>query len=166
MTRDKLAALLNGRNYGEEITKDECATAEAHGLVVVFGYSDDNVELRGAIDEEVGAGDGAKLKITPDGLLPDWVGFRDSEQRESAFERYFAEKAKGVHTIEALWAPKDTAYSWMFQTTIPHATFEIVEDGEPFCRGIVFSLAELEPTTQASFLSEDPDHAQEEGAPA
>lgn len=55
MNRDKMAALLNGRSYGEEITENECAIAQAHGLVVVFGYSDDNVELRRAIHDEIGA---------------------------------------------------------------------------------------------------------------
>jgi hypothetical protein len=88
MNRDKMAALLNGRSYGEEITKEECATAKAHGLVVVFGYSDDNVELRGAIDDEVGACDGTTLHITPDGLLQPWNQFRDSEYHESAFARH------------------------------------------------------------------------------
>ena len=43
--------------------------------------------------------------------------------------------------ITAVW---DTdGYSWIYQTDIPHATFEIVEDGAPYCRGIIFALADV-----------------------
>ena len=27
---------------------------------------------------------------------------------------------------------------------MPHETFTVMEDGEPFCEGIVFSMADLE----------------------
>lgn len=50
--------MLNGREYGDEITREEEAMAKAHGLVVVFGYSDDNMEFCGAITDEVGCYDG------------------------------------------------------------------------------------------------------------
>lgn len=30
-----------------------------------------------------------------------------------------------------------------FTVEIPHETFDIFEDGEPFCRGIVFSVNDL-----------------------
>ena len=46
MTKEELAAMLNGREYGKEITKAEEEKAKANGLVVIYGYSDDNVELR------------------------------------------------------------------------------------------------------------------------
>ena len=41
MTAKELAELLNGREYGNEITSDEEKLAKESGLVVVFGYSDD-----------------------------------------------------------------------------------------------------------------------------
>ena len=39
----------------------------------------------------------------------------------------------------AVWSPEDCTpeLSWMINTNIPCATFTIMEDGEPFCRGIV-----------------------------
>lgn len=55
MTAKELAEMLSGRKYGMEITSEEARAAKDAGLVVVYGYSDDNVEFRGAIDEEVGA---------------------------------------------------------------------------------------------------------------
>lgn len=51
MTKEQMAALLNGREYGDEITRAEHQIARASGLVVVFGYSDDNMEVRGAWGE-------------------------------------------------------------------------------------------------------------------
>ena len=134
MTKDDLALKLNGREYGSEITNAEADESKRAGLVVVFGYSDDNVELRGAINEEVGAYDGAYVFITPDGLLENKCENEDCPY----FEK---EKAKAVK-IDALWCDEED-YSWTFQTKIPHATFEVMEDGEKYCRGIVFALADV-----------------------
>lgn len=41
MTPKELAATLNGREYSCEITRAEEAQARKHGLVVVYGASDD-----------------------------------------------------------------------------------------------------------------------------
>jgi hypothetical protein len=133
-TKETLAALLNGREYGDEITRLECAQAKTDGLVVVFGYSDDNAEFRGAI--EVGCYDDGTFFVTPDGdLLPsshhdcdcDFCGYQD--------------KIKTAKEIKAVWG--ETGYSWTYKTDIPHATFDIMEDGKKFCRGIVFDLKEV-----------------------
>lgn len=145
MTAQELAARLHRRDYGNEITTDEEKEAKAAGLVVVYGYSDDNVELAGAIDDEIGAYDGTTLRITPDGLLPAWPedGFAD----EAEAEGYFLKKHAGFQTIEAVWAPPDgdAGKSWVYRTEIPHATFDVMEDGEVFCTGIVFALADVRP---------------------
>ena len=49
MTSKELAELLNGREYGEETTPEIIKLAKDNGLVIVYGYSDDNTELEGAI---------------------------------------------------------------------------------------------------------------------
>ena len=49
-----------------------------------------------------------------------------------------------ARTIEALFA-KEPGYTWIYKTDIPHETFEIVEDGEPYCRGIVFNIGDIPP---------------------
>ena len=134
MTKEILAEMLNGREYGNEITKPEEKLAKEDGLVVVFGYSDDNIELRGAIKEEVGSYDGGSMFVTAAGLLENKCEDEDCPYFE-------AEKAK-AHKIEALWCAEE-GYSWTYKTDIPHATFEIQEGGEHYCRGIVFALADL-----------------------
>lgn len=139
ITKESLAALLTGREYREEMSKLEEAQAKAAGLVVVFGWSDDSVELRGAIDDEVGAYDGTTLRVTPLGALPAWDSVDHDDEAEA--ERYFEKKRAGFREVEAQWSTVP-GYSWTFKTEIPHATFEVVEDGEPYCRGIVFALAD------------------------
>jgi hypothetical protein len=144
MTAQEFAARLNGREYGKEITRPEAAEAKAAGLVVVYGYSDDNVELAGAITDEVSAYDGTTLRISPLGLIPDWETFAENENEESAYEAYFAKKTAGIQEIEAVWSPGEVpGTSWIFKTAIPHHTFDVMEDGEVFCRGIVFALADV-----------------------
>ena len=138
MDAKELAAKLNGREYRREITDEEARQAKEAGLVVVFGASDDLIEFRGAIRDEGGApGD---VLIDTKGVLPSWDSASESE--ESAQE-YFERKAKS-RTVEARFA-EESNYTWIYKTDIPHETFEIVEDGEPYCRGIVFNIGDISP---------------------
>lgn len=138
MDAKELAAKLNGREYCREITDEEVRQAKEAGLVVVFGASDDLIEFRGAIRSEGDApGD---VLIDTKGVLPSWDSVIESE--ESAQE-YFERKAKS-RTVEARFA-EESNYTWTYKTDIPHETFEIVEDGEPYCRGIVFNIGDIPP---------------------
>jgi len=136
MTAKEIAAMLNGREIGNEITRREAQEAAETGLVVVYGYSDDNVEFAGAIDDEVGAYEGATILLTKNGLFdePDY-GIEDCPYCATA-----QEKAK---TIKAVWHDEGGP-CWTFETDIPHETFTVTEDGEPWCIGIVFSITDLE----------------------
>jgi len=134
MTRDEAAAALNGCWYGNEVSREMEAALKADGLVAVFGASDDLMELRGAISDEVGCYDGGTAYLNGSGLL---VNDCDND-RCPHFERV-KEAAK---TIEAIWSPEGENLSWVYRTALPHSTFEVVEDGEPYCRGIVFLLSD------------------------
>ena len=96
MTAKELAIELNGREAGGEVVWGEERDIKDAGLVAVYGYSDDNVEFSGAINDEV----------------------------------------------KAVWHDKGGP-CWTFETDIPHETFTVMEDGEPFCVGIVFSMEAL-----------------------
>lgn len=137
MTMKEFAKLLSGREYGMEISKDEEQQAADAGLVVAYGYSDDNVELRGAIDEEVGAWDGTTIRLTKTGVLQGPA----CDSAENCECPYFAAAKNAAKTIEAVWGAGGV--SWTFKTDIPHETFNIYEDGELFCVGIVFSMEDL-----------------------
>lgn len=142
MTKEQMAALLNGREYGSEITREEHQLAKASGLVVIFGYSDDNMEARGAWGEdEFGAYEGGTWKVSPRGILKSWDDIDHDNEKEC--EAYFQTKITAIATLKAIWAPKDPECSWAYELDAPHATFDIVEDGELYCRGIVFAVADL-----------------------
>lgn len=147
MTKEELAAMLNGREYGAEITKAEEAIAKAAGLVVIFGYSDDNVELRGSINDEVGMYDGGRLCITSEGAMPSWESIDHSDQDEA--REYFRKEALPQIAIDCEFSPAGEDLTWRYSTDAPHATFEVKEDGEVYCRGIVLESAALTPKTEA-----------------
>jgi len=139
MTKEELAARLNGSQYPvhRAITSDLRQAAKAAGLVIVYGASDDLMEFDGAVYDEVGCYDGGTVRVDARGVLP----YRDCLETDEEIVQYTARK-QTARAIEALWC-KVVGYSWPYKTDIPHATFEVVEDCEPYCRGIVFALADL-----------------------
>lgn len=145
MKPQDLAVLLNGREYGAEITDRENDLARAAGLVVVFGYSDDNAELRGAIHDEVSCYDGGEFWLDRTGVK------RASDEEQETLEKFGLLDAymSKANKIEAVWCGEG-GYSWTYRTSIPHATFEILEDGEKFCRGIVFHVDDINPNPTAA----------------
>ena len=135
MNMHELAAQLNGREYGDETTPELEAAAKEAGLVIVFGYSDDNVELRGAVDDEIGCYNGRKgIVVDREGVRSHWDDVDDEDEAAAYFER----KNLPSVTFDAVWDKE--GYSWIYRTDAAHATFDILEDGETFCRGIVFEL--------------------------
>ncbi len=145
MTKEELAATLNGREYGEELTVEEEKQARASTLLVVFGASDDLCELRGVISDEVGCNNGGTVLIAEDGSL---LTSEIEHDHTEVLERYgVMEYAKRIREkalkIEAIWCEKDTGYSWTYKTSAPHATFEIVEGKAKYCRGIVIGMNEV-----------------------
>ena len=138
MTKEQLAEEINGNEYGNETTNCE-ARAKTSGLVVVYGSSDDLVEFAGAIYDEVGAGNGTMIQIDAKGVLPIE---RDNDWEDSEMLDYLKRK-KTAATITSRWCAPESKYAWTFETDLPHACFDILEDGEPFCRGIVIDTKDL-----------------------
>lgn len=123
---------LNGNQYKDEVSQMDIEHAQRNGVVIVFGASDDLMEFRGAINGEVYCYDGGKAYITDTGELLNNTCVDDCPHYELA--------KKAATEIKAIWGEGE--YSWTYETELKHETFEIVEDGEPYCRGIVFSLHE------------------------
>ena len=49
----QLLGLINVLEYGEEPSNKAIALAKEHGFIIVFGHSDDCLEIRGAVYDEV-----------------------------------------------------------------------------------------------------------------
>ncbi|EKT4476601.1 hypothetical protein LU640_29290 [Pseudomonas monteilii] len=137
MTKEELAAQLNGLEYTTRIPGALIVAAQSAGLVILCGASDDLMEFYGARREEIGCYAGGTAFVDAGGVLPD----RDCLDGDEELAEY-VQRQKLAKPIEALWC-KEPGYSWTYKTDIPHATFEVVEDEEPYCRGIVFALADL-----------------------
>ena len=139
MTKEELAAILNGREIGDEISVAEEKAAKDSGLVVVFGYSDDNCELRGAINDEISCFGGGDFCVNKTGVV-----MKPDEEETLVLEKFkVLDAAIGDgREIECLWCDGLT-YSWTYKTAIPHAPFDIREGDALFCRGIVFSMSDV-----------------------
>lgn len=134
----EVAAQLDGCEYHNEGSKELWVLLKAQGIVVVYGYSDDLMEFSGAIDDEIGA---ETAYVTPAGLF-----------EACECECTYSKKAlKATRTIKALWCAEPDI-CWTYETDIPHATFNVMEDGEVYCRGIVFALADVRDTSESDTL--------------
>ena len=132
MTPQDAAAALNGNQYAEEWWKELWAEMKSAGLVAVFGASDDLVELRGAIDNEIPAYQGTTFFVEEKGLVENGCEHGDGCPNWTQ---------RGT-PVKALWGPEgiEGDPSWAFATEIPHVTFDIMDKDELYCRGIVFAL--------------------------
>lgn len=130
MNIKEFAEMLNGREYNyPQFTKEEIQAAKDNRFVIVYGASDDLMEFDGAIYDEGGCFDGGKVFFDKDGVS------QDGEEK--------------ANVIEAVWCDKERTdengniITWTYKTDIPHETFMIYEDGEPYCEAIVFSIDDV-----------------------
>ena len=138
MTKEELAARLTGRAIGQELTAEDEASAKLAGLVVVYGGHDWLVEVRGAIHADVGDWPGGGFLLTQDGV------WQDADECPAQCRHFQQAKdvARARGSLINPYIPMD-GYSWCYETAIPHATFELMEEGKPFCLGMVFALEDI-----------------------
>lgn len=129
----KFAKDIEGKEYGFPMfTHMEIQTAKDNGWVIVTGASDDLMEFEGAFKDEGSCFDGGKVYFSRNGVY-------NGEDDKLAFP----------NCIEALWCHEEAldntgnVITWTYKTDIPHETFMVYEDGEPYCRGIVFAVGDL-----------------------
>jgi hypothetical protein len=112
--------------YGDSFD-DVKQEAKESGLVIVYGASDDLMEFDGAIYDEGGCFDGGRVYFDRDGV--------DQEGEERA------------NWIDAVWCDgmnrDGLPATWTYKTDIPCEQFDIWEDGEIYCVGLVFSIEDL-----------------------
>lgn len=127
----EFAKSISGKEYGYlKFTKEEIKTAKENGFVIVYGCSDDLMEFEGAIEDEGGCFDGGKVYFNKTEVC------KDSEEEKNY-----------LNCINAVWDRDEdengNMITWTYETEIPHETFVIYEGGEPYCRGIVFSIDDV-----------------------
>jgi len=140
-TKEQFAARLAGREYGNEITREEEQIAKESGLFVFFGYSDDNMEVRGLQYDEFSCYGGKTFLMDSRGVLP-WGSVSDIETEFEEEIRDFLDRKKIAMPLRACWCATDYA-CWTFETEIPRACFNVYEDGEIYCVGLVIDVKDL-----------------------
>lgn len=145
MTKEQFAKILDGRQYREEMTSVEEKLAESHGLLVCFAASDDLLELRGIIYDEFGAyNSGSVMLLKNKGGKIGAISEDDYNELCEFFDDKDLEFSRKEVKITAKWSPKELDCSWLIETDLPAATFDIMEDGELYCRGLVIEKSDIE----------------------
>lgn len=134
LTTKAVAERLNGREYMHEVTGDERNEFSFLGITVVFGASDDNVEFYGYIDDEIGCWEDITIPILDDEILKKCSD--DCEDYDCPLWKNALSRAKRIRA-------RFTNDGWKFDADFPHEKFIIMEDGEVFGEGLVFSKEDL-----------------------
>jgi len=128
----EFAKSISGKEYNYPLfTKEEIETAKENGFVMVHGIGDDLMEFEGAIRDEGTCFDGGEVLFNKHGVCQ-------------------GEDDRAYHNcINAVWCgmerdERGRQIMWIYKTDIPHETFMIYEDEEPYCRGIVFNVNDVE----------------------
>ncbi len=124
MTLKKFTERINGRQYLNELTDEDIQIAKENGFLIIYGYSDDNVEVDGIFRDEFGAYNGTTVFYRPS----DKSVYESEDSREGDIE------------INCLWCAEDSEFTWSFKTSLIHETFEIYDGDEKFCLGIVIDI--------------------------
>lgn len=160
-TISDLAKLLDGNEAGHELDNDLLKDIEGfckdRNWLIVFPYSDDNIELRGAYDDELDAWNGITLRFVKKGEF--YMVNDDEELYRKASENMFVaineQEIDGIKksignwldynglVIEALWEPDGLPdYAWAYHVlgNVDYAEFNILSDGEPWARCVIIDL--------------------------
>lgn len=157
LTKEQLAAKLNGRRYRDEITPEEERLAKENKLLVIFGASDDLIELRGAINEELGFE--SVIRLGEHGVPKNKCDDEDCPYYTAQLKRDI--KRGIVKEIGVCWGGEgmdSLAYqllgepTWCFdceKLNNKFSTFDIFDeyegDREYFCRGVVIDISDFWP---------------------
>lgn len=129
---------LNDVERGREYLGEVKDFAEENGMVIIFGYSDDVMVVRGAINETFGAFKGTTVYFAPDGRV--LTADENEEDRSETKTLPFVKAVKGTMV-------DGEDVMWNFETSLPCKRFHVMDDGELFCVGIVISLFHIQNPT-------------------
>lgn len=135
LTKEVLAEKLEGVQYPLTITSELREVIADSNLVIVYGASDDLIEFDGSIYEEMSAWEGATVYVLTDGsVIKDY----NYEERIALASGNELEELKKAQKIQAIWG--EEGISFQYKTKIPHAVFNVLEDKDIYCKGIVFDM--------------------------
>jgi hypothetical protein len=136
-TLDDLVQLIGDLEDGDNTPETALNLAHQIGAAIIYGYSDDCILVEGTVADQAGAYGGGTFYVDSQGFLPLNSDLTLGEEVTTLNEcrklvRRFGKSVK----VEVIM--EQDGYYWQYKTDWPHKTFEIKEDGEPWCKGIVF----------------------------
>ena len=126
-----LAKALNNRDLEDGFYRFEIKCAIKSHLVIVTGYSDDLIELDGAINQEGNCFCGGNFHL------------------EKSNKEWILKNEKRINNISAIWYDQKKTTDnleiipWSYKTDIPHESFYATYRGDPWCEGFVFRVEDL-----------------------
>ena len=149
-TINDVAKLLNNNTYGDELdnpynidVEDICCKNK---WVILFPYSDDNLEIRGYINDEIGAYDGGNYQFIKKGeFIKDLEEYNTYHKAE--YDQIIDSDNDNAH-IFVKWCLKDTGYIWYIDTDYTEvAYFDIIseddEDNEKWARCCIIDCSNI-----------------------
>lgn len=139
---DTLVELIGEIEYGDDIPAAANQLAETIGAAIIYGYSDDGVIADGVVEDQGSAYEGNTLWLDRKGFLPinEDLTFEDDGPTSIDKCRELVKRFDSAVKVKAIW--HDSGVAWTYEFEGEHRTFEIKEDGEVWCKGIVFLLPE------------------------
>ena len=126
---------ISGQEYPLKDKNLDLEYAKANNLVIAFGASDDLLEFRGAIYDELSAYEGAFVYIVNGKAVDDSQLDEDLE----VLKKYNLLTEKPVTTVESFWCPEGLDASWLIKVEgFESASFDVMKDERLYCRGAVF----------------------------
>lgn len=147
-TIQDVAAALQRVEIGCEADNLDLLTAcRKNNWLIVYGASDDLCKFTGAFSEEVSIYDGGEIRFTARGAIPDMdqVGEALAILEEQGINLHLSDFTRELLSIEAIWDEPTNETpprrpSWHYITSLPHATFDVMESGALYCIGLVIDL--------------------------
>lgn len=149
MTPQEFAERITGQEYPFALAEPELA--KQHGLVALWGLSDDLLEVDGLFRDEASAWDGVTCQVDTQGILEiNEDGTFCGDEPETIEEcRRWVRRYDASIQVKVEWCP-DPYLSWRITADdVPNkdkATFVVLEDGEPNCEGLVIRLSPFSET--------------------
>lgn len=132
-TINDVAKLLDGNNVGDELKNPNNIDIEdicrKNKWVILFPYSDDNLELRGYINDEVGAWDSGNYSFVKKGeFIKDLE--EDNTYHKAEYDQIVDTDKDEAH-IFIEWCSKYNNYFWYINTDYTNvAYFDIIDEDE------------------------------------
>lgn len=147
LTKEKLAEMLNGHDVLNRDMHGVPTNMEVwnSNLVVLYGYSDDRIVVRGAVHDEIDSYGDDKMALVLAGEKID----DDEDEMNIDIPGIFQlsddyDQSNNPRLITVRYGSVDnTQADWEFDTVMPHSTFMLNRKGKPFCKGIVIDLDEI-----------------------